>query len=193
MRRLLVCPLIVVAFCAVTPAADPTPQDALALLTKMKARTQPPVKTAEPDKIVTIDFGRKPITNSDLKVIGVLKSVRVLNMGGPYANAKDAKGKNNTFAPKQINDDGLKSIAGMTELVTLELDGTHVTDAGLKHLAGMKKLKTLVLSSTRVTDEGMEDLTKLPSLETVTLFETKITDAGVTTLKRWKLSLVINR
>jgi hypothetical protein len=40
----------------------------------------------------------------------------------------------------------------------------------------------------------MEELTKLPSLETVSLFDCdKISEDGVTILKRWKLSLKVNR
>ena len=189
MRRLLGSAIILVAFCSISPAADPTPEDAVALLNKMKAKVRPP-KEKNPDKIVAIDLGRKKVTNDDLKSIGVLTKVRELNLGGPILKEKGGK---TIFEPKQIDDDGLQHLVGLTELTSLQLDGTHITDAGLKHLAGMKKLRTLILSNTQVTDEGMEQLTKLPKLENVMLLETKITETGVGVLKRWKSEINITR
>ena len=44
--------------------------------------------------------------------------------------------------------------------------GTEVTDAGLKELAGLKQLQSLDLIRTQVTDEGVRQLRKaLPDLK----------------------------
>ena len=48
------------------------------------------------------------------------------------------------------------------------MGGTQVTDAGLKELAGLKQLQTLDLSSTQVTDAGERQLRKaLPNLQVI--------------------------
>jgi hypothetical protein len=188
MRRLFGS-LIVLTLCgSLLPAADPTPEDAVKLLDKLKAKHLP--RKAPADKIVAVDLGRKRIANDDLKTIAALRNVRELNLGGPILKEM---GDKTIFEAKQINDDGLKYLAGLTELRQLQLDGTHVSDAGLKHLAGMKKLEILILSDTKVTDDGMEELTKLPKLQSVSLFNTKVTDSGVGVLKRWKSELKVNR
>jgi len=189
MRHLLGFVFLLTAYSTLAAADDPSPSDALAILTALKA-TVVPAKPTEADKVVKIDLSRRPLRDDQLKVIGALKSVRELNLSGPLQKAKGGK---RVYAAKQITDEGIKGIAGMTELVTLELDGTHLTDAGLKHLAGMKKLKTLNLSGTKVTNDGMEELTKLASLETVILTDTKVNGDGETILKRWKLELSISR
>jgi internalin A len=176
--------IILVCLGAVTNAADPTPADAARLLDKLKA------KRNKQDPITRIDLGRKKVTDADLKVIGVLTSVRDLNLEGPIL--KEVSGKP-VYAKEQISDAGLKNLAAMTDLRSLNLCGTNITDAGLKHLAGMKNLQNLQLSNTKVTDTGMEDLMKLPKLESLMLYDTKVTDTGVFALKRWKSELKIGQ
>ena len=48
-----------------------------------------------------------------------------------------------------MTDAGLKELAGLKSLQTLDLNGTQVTDAGLKELAGLKSLQTLNLLARR--------------------------------------------
>ena len=57
-----------------------------------------------------------------------------------------------------MTDAGLKELAGLKSLQTLDLGDTQVTDAGLKELAGLKSLQTLDLSDTKVTDAGLKEL-----------------------------------
>jgi hypothetical protein len=65
-----------------------------------------------------------------------------------------------------VTDAGLKYLAGLKQLQTLNLYGTEVTDAGLKELAGLKQLRELDLFLTKVTAKGKADLKKaLPGLE----------------------------
>ncbi len=56
-----------------------------------------------------------------------------------------------------MTDAGLKELAGLKSLQTLDLRNTQVTDAGLKELAGLKSLQKLDLDSTQVTDAGLKD------------------------------------
>src|SRR5262245_45679699 len=66
------------------------------------------------------------------------------------------------FAP--LTDSGLKELAAMKELHTLDLTQTKITDAGLKELGALKGLQTLNLTNTRVTDIGLKELAQLKDL-----------------------------
>ena len=83
----------------------------------------------------------------------------------------------------KITDAGLGPLWALTNLETLDLDGTKITDAGLVHLKGLSKLKRLELYSTKITDAGLVHLKGLTKLELLYLKETEITDAGVKDLK----------
>jgi hypothetical protein len=55
---------------------------------------------------------------------------------------------------------------GLTNLVSLSLDGTQVSAAGLAHLKGLTELRDLYLYDTRVTNAGTAGLKRaLPNLE----------------------------
>ena len=63
-------------------------------------------------------------------------------MGRPHAVALAAARE------PSLNDAGLKELAALKNLTTLNLSHTNVTDAGLKELAALKNLTTLNLSGT---------------------------------------------
>jgi hypothetical protein len=52
----------------------------------------------------------------------------------------------------------LKSLAGLGELTSLNLNTTRVSDAGLENLAKLSKLKDLSVSFTKVTADGATKL-----------------------------------
>lgn len=78
-----------------------------------------------------------------------------------------------------VTDAGLKELAAFKNLTRLNLCKTNVTDAGLKHLAGLAKLAALNLSETAVTGAGLKDLAGLPDLVDVGLRKSAATDAGL--------------
>jgi Leucine-rich repeat (LRR) protein len=78
-----------------------------------------------------------------------------------------------------LTDAGLKELAGLKNLTSLNLAGLNVTGAGLKELADLKILTTLDLSGTQVTDAGLKGLAGLTSLQSLDLYKTKVTDAGL--------------
>ncbi len=92
----------------------------------------------------------------------------------------------------QVTNAGLKELAGLKSLHTLNLSSTKVTDVGLKELAGLKSLHTLNLSSTKVTDAGLKELAGLKSLHTLSLDNTKVTDAGLKELAGLKSLHTLN-
>jgi Leucine-rich repeat (LRR) protein len=94
---------------------------------------------------------------------------------------------------KQVDDMGLKLVAGLKSLQSLDLGATKVTDAGLKELAELRSLHTLSLSNTQVTDAGLKELAGLKNLQTLFLQGTKATDAAVSELRKALPALVIAR
>jgi hypothetical protein len=59
-----------------------------------------------------------------------------------------------------VTDEGLKHLAKLAKLRSLDLRQTAVTDAGLKHLEGMVELRELFVTSSKVTDAGVFALRK---------------------------------
>ena len=67
-----------------------------------------------------------------------------------------------------------------------------MTDAGLKELAGLKNLQSLDLWYTGITDAGLKELAELKSLQVLNL-PSLVTDAGVAELQRALPTLKIVR
>ena len=86
----------------------------------------------------------------------------------------------NTYS---VTDAGLKELAALKNLTTLDLGGTQVAGAGLKELATLTSLTTLRLWGTQVTDAGLKGLAALTSLTDLDLRGTLVTDAGVAELQ----------
>lgn len=173
--------------CGITIAADASQAEAIKLIDKLKGKHKDAKKG---ETVLTVDLGRKKVTDADLKVLSSLTTVRELNLGGTVL--KEQAGKT-IYAPSGITDEGIKNIAGFQDLRKLQLDGAGITDAGLKHLAGLKNLTDLTLTGTKVTDAGMAELVKIPKLQTLFLFDTKVTESGVGVLKRGKPDLKISK
>ena len=67
-----------------------------------------------------------------------------------------------------MTDAGLKELAGLKNLQSLNLAYTKVTDAGLKELAGAEELAIrCTFTHTKVTDAGLKELAGLKSLQTL--------------------------
>ncbi len=59
-----------------------------------------------------------------------------------------------------MTDAGLKELAELTSLESLNLGDTKVTDAGLKELTGLKSLVRVNLTCVEVTKVGLKELQK---------------------------------
>lgn len=84
-----------------------------------------------------------------------------------------------------ITDDGLAHLAGLSNLVALDLFWCRrITDRGMVHLRGLTGLTSLGLSGTQVTDLGLARLTTLVNLARLDLsWCAGITDAGLAYLR----------
>ena len=83
-----------------------------------------------------------------------------------------------------VTDAGLAQIKGMTTLTRLHLEQTKITDKGLANLKGLSNLEYLNLYGTEITDRGLDELAGLSKLKSLYLWQTKVTEAGVSKLKK---------
>ena len=79
---------------------------------------------------------------------------------------------------------GLVHVAGLTNLVELNLSFTPNTAARLTYLKDMPNLQDLRLNFTQVTDADLVHLKGLTSLRKLYLTDTKVTDAGIAELQK---------
>ena len=83
------------------------------------------------------------------------------------------------LAGRKVDDDDLRSLAGLILLKKLALDYTSVTDDGIAALRSMRDLEELSLRYTGVSDRGAAHIAALPKLKTMHLTGTELSDAAV--------------
>jgi hypothetical protein len=118
--------------------------------------------------IATLRFlllAKTRVTDTGLEHVAALPGLRFLSLNN------------------QITDKGLARLAGLKQLVGLELAGAKITDKGLSTLKTFPELQTLVLSGTQVTDAGAKTLGGLKSLLQLDISGTPISDKGLAMLK----------
>ena len=81
-----------------------------------------------------------------------------------------------------VDDEGLKHLAELTNLKFLQLYQLRITDKGIDHLKGLETLTELELSYTLITDEGLKKLASLRNLQKLFLYGTAVTDEGIESL-----------
>ncbi len=82
----------------------------------------------------------------------------------------------------KINNVGLKELARLQNLRSLDISHTRVTDKGLGQLAAIKTLRNLDLGASAVSDDGLKELTRVKSLQKLYFGSTAVTDVGVKAL-----------
>jgi len=130
-----------------------------------------------------------------------LQSTRVTSAGlSRLAGLKHLK---ELFLPRQIGDEGLAHLRGLTALERLLLYSEDITDAGLGHLQDLPALRSLTLLSAKVTRNGVESLraarpgleirvslrcrtdaqmaalAQIPCVTSLSLGRSEVTDAGL--------------
>jgi eukaryotic-like serine/threonine-protein kinase len=79
-----------------------------------------------------------------------------------------------------VTDTGVRRLAGLTGLTSLQLTGRGISNDSVGTLAGFPKLNRLALINTRLDDAGLTRLTKaLPELTALDLSETSVSNAGL--------------
>jgi serine/threonine protein kinase len=85
---------------------------------------------------------------------------------------------------RAVGDKGMKSLARLKRLGSLDLRETGVTDEGLKELARCEKLAALRIGKLKITDAGVRSLARLTRLKVLDLSSTEVTDEGVKEVAR---------
>jgi Leucine-rich repeat (LRR) protein len=85
--------------------------------------------------------------------------------------------------PKQVTDQTLAEIAGLSTLKALYLDESRLTDEGLVQIEKLTNLEELSLGQGRMTNAALTHLAKLPRLRYLMLQGKGWTDAGMAYLK----------
>ncbi|HPC96453.1 MAG TPA: hypothetical protein PLU87_16010 [Sedimentisphaerales bacterium] len=76
---------------------------------------------------------------------------------------------NSAIKPPSLTDQGLASLAGLTQMDRLTIGGPDLTDEGLVHLRHMKKLDMLNIYGGKFTGQGLKHLEALDALTYLTL------------------------
>ena len=88
------------------------------------------------------------------------------------------------LANRKVDDDALRSLAGLVYLQKLTLDYTPISDNGIAALRSMRDLQHLSLRYTKVSDYAAGHLSESPNLKTIFLTGTKLSDAAVNDLAK---------
>ena len=136
------------------------------------------------------DF-RNDVTDQQLSALSKLPELQSLNFRGCYQLtdaglrhvAKLKKLKSLDFASLGINGAGLVHFVDSKALKSLDLSRTGLIDASLKHLGSLHGLEALNLSHTKITDAGFRQCENLSELRSLNLANTSVTDAGLSHLK----------
>ncbi len=127
------------------------------------------------DRIVGLQLFDTAITDNGLRHLKELPYLSDLmlmsNRGFPSAPAP----------PSLITDAGIAYL-DLPNLRSLNLSGLPITDQGIKSLAGLSNLRTLYLSRTKVQGSTLGQLASLPNLVNLYLDDTAVTDQDLTAL-----------
>lgn len=149
----------------------------------------------------SLDIGWAQITDTGLEHLTALTNLRRLTMGGnkltdtalgflrqmPQLEFLDIGGQQRTDSglwSLSLTDAGMQSIATVTDLHELRLEGRNVTARGLDAIKGLGKLERLnVQGCKRLRDDAVPALAAMKHLRVVDLRDSGLTDAGVAKLR----------
>lgn len=125
--------------------------------------------------LVTLE---KLLVRSDINDAGILHLQSLKNLTHLESAYTHSAGSRNEY--RDIRNNSMDVISGLHSLEILRLHSCrNVTDDGLAKLAGLTNLKELDLTQWGITDNGLNSLSKMNKLEELNLTATAITDAGV--------------
>ena len=148
-------------------------------------------------KVVGVNFFQSTGTDSDIRYLVAIPSIREINFGQHaftdnamkhISNLNNVRSINLSLCP--ITNTGLAAICTNPNLETLDLAGTNITD--LRPLTQLRKLKHLELQHCAIADSQIVRLAKIQSLVELNLGSTEVTDIGVKSLTQLpKLEVLI--
>jgi Leucine-rich repeat (LRR) protein len=116
------------------------------------------------------DWLRAHVHDEGMHVFDRLTGISLYDGGNPHDKAY----KRN----ESLNDDWLANVADLPDLTALDLANTSVKGPGLKMVATLKNLESLNLTLTPVTDQYLEPLRTLTKLRVLSLASAQCTGEG---------------
>lgn len=83
-----------------------------------------------------------------------------------------------------VTDEGVRLLAGATNLKSLRLAGTSLSDVSLETLSGLRNLESLNLYGTQVTGQGVMMLASLEGLGNLYLWQTQVDEDSLQKLRQ---------
>jgi len=139
--------------------AEPVGKAGESDIQKLKARGIVVLPLAENTNYLMVNFiSADTVTDKDLSLLlPIKKQLLWLRLSG-----------------KPITDEGIKTLAQLTNLVRLFLDQTNISDKGLAELKSLSNLKYLNLSGTKITAQGLLALKELKNLRSIYLYQSAV-------------------
>lgn len=120
----------------------------------------------QPLKELTLELRNVPLTDEGLK--SLLTSVRLTGLDVSGAEISDrgllelasqrSRLRLLDLSFTQVSDEGLKSVAALSELRHLSLIGCQITDRSVNAMARLSQLREVYLAKTAVSDQATEQL-----------------------------------
>ena len=128
------------------------------------------------------------ITDATLQKLGAFKKLQALSLSGAtglkdsglkgLAGLKELHTLNLDYCG--IGDDGLRELAALEGLQQLSVGSCYqVTEAGIRHLSGSKHLRALDISQTRIADGGCKEVAALKGLKRLKVGSIDLSDDGM--------------
>ena len=118
------------------------------------------------DGLRNIDLRNCPVSNAGLAQLTGMKSLAAIRLSGATGQTT-------------VDDDGMVSLAAISSLQTVMLDGLWVSEGGLEHLVVLEGLRELTLAQTLVGDEALPVIARMERLRRLRLAKTSITAEGL--------------
>lgn len=130
-------------------------------------------------------IGGNKLTDSGLQPLRQLTGLIYLDLSGGQRTDSGVWGVS-------ITEPGLETIATLTNLRHLRLNGTTVTARGLQKLQALAQLERLDLQGcARIGDDAIAVLAGMPALKSVDLHSTAVTKSGLAAMHKAKPDCVI--
>lgn len=85
----------------------------------------------------------------------------------------------------ELNDEGVKYVSQLFNLIKLDLSGTQISDTGLPILQSLTKLQYINLTHTKITAKSLAKLKNLSQLHSIFLFETGVNKTEENQIKNY--------
>jgi Leucine-rich repeat (LRR) protein len=125
-----------------------------------------------------LTIGGNKLTDVSLQLLRQLPQLTYLDISGSQRT-------DSGLWSLSLTDNGIESIATLTELKELRLGGTSISTSGLGKLKSLEKLERLSLQGCkRIGDDAAAVLSSFPRLRGLDLKDTAVTEQGLAEVRK---------